>query len=146
MRTLKNDECVLCVTEQQFQTVCKKIKESGVLVFPGFFNYWKNYKQNTCVRINVNCNIIQYSNKQWYVNNGFCLISYKLFMSEDSDWTPKIGDKVWFLSGYELEIIRQELTDKYNNKTDLQWAFKTRSLARIAKNNLLECINKQVHG
>ena len=146
MRTLQNNQVVLCKTKKHFLSVCIRLQEQGVCVADNAWAGWSSSKKETCIRVDEHENIVKYVHREYYIDKGLGVISYKLFMSEDSTWTPKIGDKVWFLSGCGLEVCSEPLTEEHNNKTDLQWTFKTRALARIAKQNLLECINKQVHG
>jgi len=145
MRTLKVNEVVHCKTQEQFDKAIIRLNEQGLRWSREFLDNGFSFF-NKCSSICL-CNSfgnLSYDDIEWFEREKYKIISYNELM-ETEKWKPMVGKNIWFLSGCNLTVLNEPLTDEHNNKIDLQWSFKTRSLARTARKNMLKCINEQVH-
>lgn len=140
MRTLKTREAILCNSEDEIDKILKELKSQGLK--PNSFMFPANAFIDFCIGNNngeIDCASIK-----WFQCKKYKIFNYSEFIRMNK-WTPTVGKKIWFLSGCNLEVLCEPLIEEHNNKIDLRWSFKTRKLARIARANLLKCINEQEH-
>lgn len=144
MRTLKVNEAVHCRTIEQFITVNNILsKQFGKKL--GIEEY--DHGKEDTVLSNDHKFGYGYDGTAWHKDHGFKIYSFEDFVDGDK-WKPVIGEKYWILLVWDITCINKRIWD--NNKTDNSFykignCFKTRKLARIAKANLLKCINEQEH-
>lgn len=144
MRTLKVNEAVHCKTAEQFITVDNILsRQFGKTLGIEVYGYGKD---DTILSYHKELGY-GYDGIAWHKDHDFKIYSFEEFMGIKL-WKHVVGEKYWYL------ILERKIYIGYTTFVNDKWDkacirngnyFKTRKLARIAKANLLKCINEQEH-
>lgn len=103
-------------TQEQYNELMKRLEAEwytwGNWNKPSKINYFDTYKEDTCVNIESEVDI-QYSDKQYYIDNWYEIISFEEYMLETKE-EIKPWDLVW-VTNYNQKYADEDFRDGANH-------------------------------